>query len=134
MLTLLEEDIAFGFHAHNNMQLAFANVIEFLNSDTTRELYVDGSIYGMGRGAGNAPVELLMEYLNRRGAAYNISVILKAYQDFIQPIFEKFYWGYNHPYYLTASKGINSVYGWYFSMRGINDKFFRCIHKSSHWL
>ena len=75
----------------------------------------------MGRGAGNAPVELLMEYLNRRGAAYNISVILKAYQDFIQPIFEKFYWGYNHPYYLTASKGINSVYGWYFSMRGIND-------------
>lgn len=121
MLTLLEEGIAFGFHAHNNMQLAFANVIEFLNSDTTRELYVDGSIYGMGRGAGNAPVELLMEYLNRRGAAYNISVILKAYQDFIQPIFEKFYWGYNHPYYLTASKGINSVYGWYFSMRGIND-------------
>ena len=53
MLSMLEEGIAFGFHAHNNIQLAFANVIEFLDSDTTRELYVDGSIYGMGRGAGN---------------------------------------------------------------------------------
>ena len=65
MLSMLEEGIAFGFHAHNNIQLAFANVIEFLDSDTTRELYVDGSIYGMGRGGGNVPVELLMEYRNR---------------------------------------------------------------------
>ncbi|MCX4320771.1 MAG: hypothetical protein OSJ44_13795 [Lachnospiraceae bacterium] len=121
MLSMLEEGIAFGFHAHNNIQLAFANVIEFLDSDTTRELYVDGSIYGMGRGAGNVPVELLMEYRNRQGAAYDIPVILKAYQDFIRPIFEKLYWGYDHSYFLTASKSINSVYGWYFLSHGIKD-------------
>ncbi|MDE7327739.1 MAG: hypothetical protein K2N63_15920 [Lachnospiraceae bacterium] len=121
MLLGLEEGIAFGFHAHNNIQLAFANVIEFLDSNTTRELYVDGSIYGMGRGAGNVPLELLMEYQNKQGAAYDIPLILKAYQDFIRPVFEKLYWGYEHSYYLTASKSINSVYGWYFSTHGIKD-------------
>ena len=75
----------------------------------------------MGRGAGNVPVELLMDYLNRRVKQYNIEVLLKTYQDYIKPIFEQYFWGYTHPYYLTASKDMNSVYSWFFMNKGIGD-------------
>lgn len=121
MLGYLDEAIDFGFHAHNNMQMAYANVIEFLETNTERNLYVDGSIYGMGRGAGNVPVELIMEYMNKSEFAFNIISVLQAYQEYIQPVFQKYYWGYDHSYFLTASKQMNSVYGWYFLNHGIRD-------------
>lgn len=52
---------------------------------------------------------------------YNIEVLLKTYQDYIKPIFEQYFWGYTHPYYLTASKDMNSVYSWFFMNKGIGD-------------
>ena len=121
VLSRLNRDIDFGFHAHNNIQMAFANDIAFMNVEDDRKKYIDGSIYGMGRGAGNVPVELLMDYLNRRVKQYNIEVLLKTYQDYIKPIFEQYFWGYTHPYYLTASKDMNSVYSWFFMNKGIGD-------------
>ena len=121
VLSRLNRDIDFGFHAHNNIQMAFANAIAFMNVEDDRKKYIDGSIYGMGRGAGNVPVELLMDYLNRRVKQYNIEVLLKTYQDYIKPIFEQYFWGYTHPYYLTASKDMNSVYSWFFMNKGIGD-------------
>lgn len=121
VLSRLNRDIDFGFHAHNNIQMAFANAIAFMNVEDGRKIYIDGSIYGMGRGAGNVPVELLMDYLNRRVKQYNIEVLLKIYQDYIKPIFEQYFWGYTHPYYLTASKDMNSVYSWFFMNKGIGD-------------
>ena len=121
VLSRLNRDIDFGFHAHNNIQMAFANAIAFMNVEDGRKIYIDGSIYGMGRGAGNVPVELLMDYLNRRVKQYNIEVLLKTYQDYIKPIFEQYFWGYTHPYYLTASKDMNSVYSWFFMNKGIGD-------------
>ena len=117
----LDEGIEFGFHAHNNIQMAFANVISFMNAVGDRNVYVDGSIYGMGRGAGNVPVELLMDYLNKKNKQYNIEILLKTYQKDIKPIFEQYFWGYTHPYYLTASKDMNSVYSWFFMNKGIED-------------
>ena len=121
VLSRLNRDIDFGFHAHNNIQMAFANAIAFMNVEDGRKIYIDGSIYGMGRGAGNVPVELLMDYLNRRVKQYNIEVLLKSYQDYINPIFDQYFWGYTHPYYLTASKDMNSVYSWFFMNKGIGD-------------
>lgn len=121
VLSRLNRDIDFGFHAHNNIQMAFANAIAFMNVEDDRKKYIDGSIYGMGRGAGNVPVDLLMDYLNRRVKQYNIEVLLKTYQDYIKPIFEQYFWGYTHPYYLTASKDMNSVYSWFFMNKGIGD-------------
>lgn len=121
VLDKLDEKIEFGFHAHNNIQMGFANVIEFLKVNSSRAVFVDGSIYGMGRGAGNVPVELIMDYVNRDNIVYDIPVILKVYQDYIRPIFEQYFWGYTHSYYLTASKDMNSVYSWYFFSKGITD-------------
>lgn len=121
VLDELDSNILFGFHAHNNIQMAFANAVSFLETPTDRALLVDGSIHGMGRGAGNAPTELLMEYMNKSGdSKFQALPILTAYERFLAPIFKKYYWGYSIPYYLTATKNINSVYGWYIGNQGIS--------------
>lgn len=121
ILSQLDADIMFGFHAHNNIQMAMSNVISFFNGAIPRTLIADGSIYGMGRGAGNAPVELIMEYCNKKlGTSYDIKKVLLAFEQDIAPIFEKYYWGYSVPYYLTASKNMNSVYAWYLGRKGIH--------------
>ena len=122
ILARLSPDIQFGFHAHNNIQLAYANVIEFFSVPTDRALIADGSIYGMGRGAGNVPTELMMEYLNKfAGGKYDIMKVLRVFQQEIRPIFRQYYWGYSPEYYLTASKGTNSAYSWYLGNREIRD-------------
>lgn len=60
----LDSDISIGFHAHNNMNLAYANVLHFLNSGIERNLVVDACVTGMGQGAGNLQTELIVPYLN----------------------------------------------------------------------
>jgi len=62
----LAPSISIGFHAHNNFQLAFANCMELArkHGQNPRPLLLDGSIYGMGKGAGNAPLELLITSMN----------------------------------------------------------------------
>ena len=49
-----------GMHAHNNQQLAFSNTIEAIIHDAN---YVDATIYGLGRAAGNCPLELVLGFL-----------------------------------------------------------------------
>ncbi len=120
VLGQLSPDISFGFHAHNNIQMAFANVQEFLNCDErSRPLFVDSSVFGMGRGAGNVPTELLMEYLNRGGAQYELSHVLAVYQKYLEPIYRQYGWGYTLPYFLTAIRKTNSAYGWYYMNHGL---------------
>lgn len=120
VLERLDEDILFGFHAHNNIQMAYSNAIEFICDPAKRTLMIDGSIYGMGRGAGNVPTELLMEYMNKRlNGEFDIPTVLEVFEQQIEPIFKKYYWGYSMPYLLTASKNLNSVYGWYLNRKGI---------------
>lgn len=125
--TILEEldnNIMFGFHAHNNIQMAFANVQKFIEVETEHKLVVDGTIFGMGRGAGNLPTELVMNYLNRMTEKiYNASIVLDLYQKYIEPIYREYGWGYAIPYYLTAINAINSAWYWYFKNNGIT-----CVH------
>ena len=62
----LRDDIVLGLHAHNNLQMAFANAVTFIeNTGENRKVVVDTSLYGMGRGAGNLPTELMANYLNQ---------------------------------------------------------------------
>lgn len=122
--SLLSPEIGFGFHAHNNMQMAYANVIEYMELMKTlnRDVYIDGSIFGMGRGAGNVPTELLMHYCNNRyGTAYDSRPLMKAFQDVLQPIYQQYGWGYSLPNLLTASKNMNSAYAWFLTTHGVND-------------
>lgn len=115
----LDSDIPLGFHAHNNLQMAFSNCICFLDIPMKRFKFIDSSVYGMGRGAGNVPSELIAHYLNLKcEGTYSIADILDVYELVLKAIFEKYYWGYSEQYFLTASKGINSAYGWYICNKG----------------
>ncbi len=76
-----------SFHGHNNLQLAFANTIKAIEAGAYS---VDGSVFGMGRGGGNLPIELLLKYLNKDNSEY-ISLIKNYYLD----IYKKNQWGYN---------------------------------------
>lgn len=99
----LKPEIALGYHAHNNFQLAYSNCIEFLEQSVEREVLVDGTLYGMGKSAGNAPMELLSMYMNNRcGKAYNVNQLLEAIDVNILDIYRKWPWGYAFKFYLSA--------------------------------
>ena len=71
--------IGIGFHAHNNFQLAYANSLAFLRYTGRHDIVVDGTLYGMGKSAGNAPVELIAMTLNEQyGGKYSIDAMLEA--------------------------------------------------------
>lgn len=100
----LAPEIKEGYHAHNNFQLGFANAKTFLSSDTKRDILVDGTLYGMGKSAGNAPLELLMMFMNERlGGNYDITQALEAIDNVIIDIYRKQYWGYNSFFFLASS-------------------------------
>ena len=97
-------EIKVGYHAHNNFQLGFANAKHFLASSTERDLLADGTLYGMGKSAGNAPLELLMMYMNQKhGTTYDVSQALEAIDNVVMEIYQKQYWGYNMFFYVAAS-------------------------------
>lgn len=100
----LAPEIIIGFHAHNNFQLGYANCIEYLTTNTKRTILADGTLYGMGKSAGNAPTELLAMFMNERfGKQYDVSQILEAIDNSIMEIYKKQYWGYNLFFYIAAS-------------------------------
>ncbi len=86
-----------GIHAHNNMQLAYANTIEALTYGTS---YLDVTISGLGRGAGNCPMELLIGFL--KNPKYKLMPVLKFIEEFIIPLEKELDWGYSIPYMLTG--------------------------------
>lgn len=52
-----------GFHSHNNLQMSFALSQDFIDmSQGLRDIVVDSTMAGMGRGAGNTNTELVMQY------------------------------------------------------------------------
>lgn len=86
-----------GIHAHNNMQLAYANTIETMMYGTS---YLDVTISGLGRGAGNCPMELLIGFL--KNPKYKLMPVLKFLEEFIVPLEKELDWGYSIPYMLTG--------------------------------
>lgn len=103
--------IGIGYHSHNNFQLGFANSIELIELDLQRPLTIDGSVYGMGKGAGNAATELLAMYMNdRAGSHYDINQILEIIDVNIIPIYRQHAWGYSLQYFLAASNDCHPTY------------------------
>ena len=87
-----------GIHAHNNQQLAFANTIAALTRGVS---YLDSTVSGMGRGAGNCASEQLLGFL--KNPKYDIIPILKFLEKHIVPLQESgVEWGYNVPYLITG--------------------------------
>jgi 4-hydroxy 2-oxovalerate aldolase len=77
-----------GLHAHNNQELAFANTIEAIINGANR---VDATMGGMGRGAGNCRMELLLGFL--RNPRYHIRPVWQLIQDYVIPLQKTMEWG-----------------------------------------
>lgn len=99
----VDKDVYIGFHAHNNFQLAYANSRAFLDRETDRNILVDGTLFGMGKSAGNAPLELVGMYLNQAfDKNYNINPMLEAIDESVMDFYKKTPWGYKTYFYLSA--------------------------------
>jgi 4-hydroxy 2-oxovalerate aldolase len=91
------KDKEIGMHAHNNMQLAFANTIEAIIMGANR---VDATMGGLGRGAGNCPMELLLGFL--RNPKFKQRPVIKLLQEYVEPLRQTLDWGPSVPYNITG--------------------------------
>lgn len=94
-----------GFHSHNNMQLSNALSQEFIRMSTgKRSVVVDTTLSGMGRGAGNTPTELVIQYLmSRYGYNYDVDAILDLIDIYMDKIKTQCKWGYSTEYFVAGS-------------------------------
>jgi 4-hydroxy 2-oxovalerate aldolase len=95
-----------GFHAHNNMQLAIANTLEAVEAEVT---HIDATIYGMGRGAGNAPIEIISAIMHGKAEVSYLEVIKEWYSRSGES------WGLTPEYALTGMYGVHPYYGEHFA-------------------
>lgn len=110
----LKENIWIGFHSHNNMQLAYSNAQSLVDVQTNRNLIIDASVYGMGRGAGNLNTELFVEYLNENtGTSYLLKPLLAIIDEILNEFYQRNSWGYSLPNYLSAVNNIHPNYASY---------------------
>jgi len=86
-----------GIHAHNNLQLAYSNTIEALIAGANR---LDATINGMGRGAGNCPLEILLGFLHN--PKFHQRPILECIRDHFLPLQKDMEWGYQLAYMVTG--------------------------------
>jgi 4-hydroxy 2-oxovalerate aldolase len=86
-----------GIHAHNNLQLAFANTLEAIIHGANR---VDATMGGMGRGAGNCPMELLLGLL--RNPKFHIRPVWNLIEEYVVPLRQRMEWGPLPPYMITG--------------------------------
>ncbi|MBN1384371.1 MAG: aldolase catalytic domain-containing protein [Elusimicrobia bacterium] len=86
-----------GVHCHNHQQLGFANTIAGIIRGAN---YLDGTLYGLGRAAGNCPLELLISFL--KNPKFDIRPLLDIIGKKILPLNKEIYWGYAVPYMLTG--------------------------------
>lgn len=87
-----------GFHAHNNQNLAFANTIETLSYGVS---YLDATAMGMGRGAGNCAMELLLGFL--KNPKYSLYSLLEFIEKYMIPLKQQgVMWGYDLQYMFTG--------------------------------
>lgn len=108
-LTLLAKSIAdnygkkIGIHTHNNLQMAFANTVEAMRNGAS---YLDATMSGMGRGAGNCHIESLLSLL--RNPKYNMFPLLDFVAEYMPKVkADGAVWGFDIPYLLTGSLNIH---------------------------
>ena len=107
----IADGIRIGYHAHNNMQQAFSNALSFIEQSWNHDIMLDASVYGIGRGAGNLCLELLLKYLNEEnGGNYDLTPLYDVFDIHIKHYYQNEPWGYSLPYMLSAKNGINPNY------------------------
>ncbi len=97
-----------GIHTHNNLGLALSNTVTAIKRGVK---WVDSTVMGMGRGAGNAQTEyLILELEKFQNKFYNNLDLLKLIKFYFEPLLQKYKWGINSYYYLAGKFGIHPTY------------------------
>lgn len=110
----LDEDIAIGYHSHNNLQLAFSNAQELTEIHTNRLIILDSSVFGMGRGAGNLATELITRFINDNiEYKFDVLPLIEIVDEYLGNIFTNNSWGYSVPYYVSSTNSCHPNYASY---------------------
>ena len=97
-----------GIHTHDNQGMAYANTLAAIEEGVD---FVDATVTGMGRGAGNLATEqLLLGYGHRTGQDLNSNSLLGVIHDYIQPLKNQHQWGYSYMYMLSGLENIHPTY------------------------
>jgi 4-hydroxy 2-oxovalerate aldolase len=97
-----------GIHAHDNMGRALANSLAAFDAGAE---WLDATVLGMGRGAGNTRIEYLLMELTARGLGnYQPDALFPLVLEKFEALKVKYDWGTNLLYYLSAAYGIHPTY------------------------
>lgn len=97
-----------GIHAHDNMEMALTNSLFAIKNGVS---WVDSTVTGMGRGAGNAKTELLaIEISNLRNTKLSINSLISLISKEFKPLKDKYGWGANPFYYLSGKNSVHPTY------------------------
>lgn len=108
----LNMKVALGFHSHNNLNLSLDNTRTILDLNLDRDIIIDSSIAGIGRGAGLLKTEIIAECLNNYyNKNYDINKLSQISDKYIKSIGKE--WGYSYPYYLSAKHKCHPNYAKY---------------------
>ena len=125
----LKDGISVGYHGHNNMMQAFDVAQAFCEQNLKRDLIIDASIYGIGRGAGNLNTEIFAKWANEKlNKNYNLIPFFEIYDDYIKQIYKSEKWGFSIPYLITAKYNANPNFAGYYEKKGLSGEFIeKCI-------
>ena len=117
----LHKKISLGYHSHNNMQLAFSNAVSMCGMNLKREIIIDASIYGIGRGAGNLNTELIADFLNKSyDKDYDTLPLLEIIDELLSSLMKKTPWGFSPAQFLSASYNCHPNYATYLINKNTN--------------
>ncbi|GAB1253607.1 beta/alpha barrel domain-containing protein [Desulfovibrio falkowii] len=117
----MDASIALGYHGHNAMMQTFGVAQAMLAEGFERDIFLDASVNGIGRGSGNLHSEIIAEHLNTEaGKNYNLPSLLEIFDKYVLLIFLELLpkglaWGYSHSYLLAAKYGCNPGYAEYYA-------------------
>ena len=112
---LLAPETLMFFHSHNNTNQSLTVAQYILSNVRDHDFVIDASMMGIGKCAGNLHTEHLVKAYNTTlGGSYNVDVILDTIAKYIAPLKEKFAWGPDFYYYMTAINYMHANYATFF--------------------